>query len=126
MLLLVLILMSTLVLILKWIDWLVLRTEVLLKALALLNALALLRVLGLLFRLFDELLDCPDIIGFFILKTKENHADKSNSDHCTCDDKHRAVFKPERSTSVVLKVLKQSQCESSMAWARFSGGCGML
>lgn len=64
---LVLILMSTLVLILKWIDWLVLRTEVLLKALALLNALALLRVLGLLFRLLDELLDCPDIIGFFIL-----------------------------------------------------------
>lgn len=71
---LVLILMSTLVLILKWIDRLVFGAEVLLKALALLsalallNALALLRALGLLFRLFDELLDSTDIIGFFSLK----------------------------------------------------------
>lgn len=65
---LVLILMSTLVLILKWIDRLVLGAEVLLKAPALLNALALLRALGLLFRLFDELLDSTDIIGFFSLK----------------------------------------------------------
>lgn len=120
---LVLILMSTLVLILKWIDRLVLGAEVLLKALALLsalallNALALLRALGLLFRLFDELLDSTDIIGFFSLKVQENHADKSDNDQDACADKKRSVFKPERSTSVVLKVLKQSQRESSMAGA---------
>lgn len=66
--------MLPLMLILEWIDLLVLAAEVLLKALALLsalallNALALLRALGLLFRLFDELLDSTDIIGFFSLK----------------------------------------------------------
>ena len=120
---LVLILMSTLVLILKWIDRLVLGAEVLLKALALLsalallNALALLRALGLLFRLFDELLDSTDIIGFFSLKVQENRADKSDNDQDACADKKRSVFQPERSTSVVLKVLKQSQRESSMAGA---------